>query len=154
MTLNDRRMHDKIDGSDAQDRNHAHQQHLLLEKLHDRLDQIDNHIHSQAVATSDLVRRFEWLRTLGQDIKNMMQGIFMMTLATYKVVGLVKSRLLSHLERSLFQEPLILEDSLGRIFPIGLQFINSWDAFDAMIHLRFRNQWGYEMVSQKKYVLH
>ena len=73
---------------------------------------------------------------------------------TCKVVNDIRNRLISHLERSLYQEPLILEDSLGRPFEITLQFTNSWEAFDAIIEVHFRNQQGHRMVQQKRYVLH
>lgn len=48
----------------------------------------------------------------------------------------------SALERSLIQEPFILEDAIGRITPVSLQFINSWDAFQAVLEVRFRGIQG------------
>lgn len=82
-----------------------------------------------------------------------MRRIFAINIATYKAVMDIQRGLPSHLERCLIQEPFILEDAIGRITPVHLQFINSWDAFDAVLELRFRGVQGYERVRNRQYIL-
>lgn len=97
--------------------------------------------------------RLEWFRQLGSDLKLMTQRIFTMNVATYNALLAIKSGFPSHLERSLIQEPFILEDAIGRISPVHLQFISSWEAFDAVLELRFRLVQGYTKVKNGEYVL-
>ena len=82
-----------------------------------------------------------------------MRKIFEMNIATYNAVVDIRGRLPGHLERGLYQEPFILEDGIGRIAPVHIQFICSWEAFDAVLELRFRNVQGYTMVQNKEYVI-
>jgi hypothetical protein len=58
----------------------------------------------------------------------------------------------SQLERSLYQELFILEDAIGRMTPVHMQFVSSWEAFDAVLEMRFRNMQGYRKVLDKEYV--
>ena len=97
--------------------------------------------------------RLEWARRLGQEVKDWMRKIFEMNIATYNAVIDIRGRLPSHLERGLYQERFILEDGIGRIAPVHMQFICSWEAFDAVLELRFRNMQGYTMVRNKEYVI-
>lgn len=82
-----------------------------------------------------------------------MRKIYIMSIATYRAVIDIQGRLPGHLERSLYQEPFILEDGIGRIAPVHMQFISSWEAFDSVLELRFRRMQGYKMVQNKEYAI-
>jgi hypothetical protein len=53
----------------------------------------------------------------------------------------------------LIEEPFILEDPIGRPAPVHLQFITSWDAFNAVLEIRFRSVQGHRKIVQKEYGL-
>ena len=82
-----------------------------------------------------------------------MRKIYFVHISTYNAVVDIRGRLPSQLERVLYQEPFILEDGIGRIAPVHMQFICSWEAFDSVLELRFRNMQGYTMVQNKEYVI-
>jgi hypothetical protein len=46
-----------------------------------------------------------------------------------------------------------LEDAIGRIAPVHLQFVTSWDAFNAVLEIRFRDLQGFKKVKDKQYGL-
>ena len=73
---------------------------------------------------------------------------------TYGAVMAMQQSLSSRLERvSLIEEPFILEDAIGRISPVHLQFITSWKAFDAILQVRFKGTNGSGKVKRKEFVL-
>lgn len=154
MNLNDERLQGRLEVSDDWIRSSMRKQELLLGKINDQLVANNELIQSGSMVSSKLVESFDWIRRLGQDIKNMMQGIFMLASVTYNAISDIANRINGHPEWPISSGLLILEDSLGRIFPISLQFINSWDAFDAVMEVRFRHLQGHQMVQQKRYVLH
>jgi hypothetical protein len=82
-----------------------------------------------------------------------MGKIFAMNVVTFRIVAEIRASLPNHSERSLIQEPFILEDAIGRITPVHLQFIASWDAFDSVLEKRFQNVQGHEKVLSKDFVL-
>lgn len=79
-------------------------------------------------------------------IKAVVTKTFFVNMATYKAVLALQNLLPSHLERTLINEPFVLEDAVGRISPVHLQFISSWAAFEAVLETRFRGIQGYEKV--------
>ena len=128
MKLNEERVHERLDRSDNSMQSSTNEQRQLWTKFEDQVDENNKLISSENAVASQIMKRVNWIRTLGQDMKTMMQGIFTMTFLTFRAVTDIRSYLVSHLERPLYKEPMILEDSLGRSFPISLQFISSWDA--------------------------
>ena len=130
------------------------EQQRRLTGISAQLDEEIKQVRSVSLVTSKIAERFEWLQNLSQDIKSFMQGIFVMTRATYLIAIDIRSRLPIQSERSLYSEIVILEDSIGRTFLIPTQTIDSWDAFDAIVEVQFRNQQGYHMIRRQEYVLH
>ena len=128
MKLNEERVHERLDRSDNSMQSSTNEQRQLWTKFEDQVDENNKLISSENAVASQIMKRVNWIRTLGQDMKTMMQGIFTMTFLTFRAVTDIRNYLVSHLERPLYKEPMILEDSLGRSFPISLQFISSWDA--------------------------
>ena len=46
---------------------------------------------------------------------------------TYDAVLSLQARIPARLDRSWTQDPVILEDALGRVTPFHLEFIDSWE---------------------------
>lgn len=79
-------------------------------------------------------------------VKSVALKALLINMATYKVVLGLQNSLPIYIERSLINEPFILEDAIGRISPVHLQFISSWAAFEAVLETRFRGVQGYEKI--------
>lgn len=127
-----------------------------MNEIKNELQENNKQVRAGNAFTSTIVEslRLDWIRSLSLDIKKFMQGVFVTTFATYKVVLDIRRRLPSHLERCPYQEPFVLEDSHGRIKPVHMDCINSWDAFHAWLEVQFRDLQCHTMVQNKKYILH
>ncbi|KAI4650294.1 uncharacterized protein J4E79_009563 [Alternaria viburni] len=97
--------------------------------------------------------KLDWLRKLGSELKGMIRGAMTINFATYHAVMRLQTSLPSYLERSMFEEPIILDDPMGRIAPVHLQFINSWDAFHSVLELRFQDMPGQIKIGRRQYAL-
>lgn len=75
-----------------------------------------------------------------------------MNVAIYNAIISIQRLLQSHLERSLSREPFILQDAVGRLSPVHLQFIYSWEAFEDVLERRFHDFQGYHKMKEKAYV--
>ena len=117
------------------------EQELLLKDVKDKLEESNKQIRAGNAVTLKIAEalRLDWIRQLGNDLKTFMRKIVVMNIATYKAIMDIRRCLPSHLERSLYQEPFILEDAIGRIAPVHMQFISSWQAFDSVLELRFQS---------------
>jgi hypothetical protein len=73
--------------------------------------------------------------------------------ALAKMILSLETSLPGYLERSLFNEPFVLEDAIGRISPVHLQFISSWEALGAVLEARFRGLQGHERVQSGHWTL-
>jgi hypothetical protein len=96
----------------------------------------------------------DWLRQLGSELKGLLHRSIAINIATYQAVTRSQTPLPSRLERGLIEAPVILEDAIGRIAPVHLQFVTSWDAFDAVLEIRFRGMQGHRKITQQQYELH
>jgi hypothetical protein len=131
------------------------EQQTTLLRLEERLKETATQVtanNSIALKIKETIS-FTWFRQLGGELKGMIHKIMAMHAATYKAVIMIQACLPSYLERLLIQEPWILEDAIGRISAIPVQFIESWDAFDAVLEIRFRDVQGFQKVKEKKYIL-
>jgi hypothetical protein len=130
-------------------------QGALILEVRDRLRE-NNSLIEKANATTTKIGdtlRLDWFRRLASELKSLMQRICAINVATYKVVMAIQTGLPSHLERLLIQEPFILEDAIGRISPVHMQFISSWEAFDFVLEKRFQKVQGYQKVKNREYVI-
>ena len=150
-----REMNDKLD--EAKRRNNTAT--LLHDaSLVDIKDGIENANRNIEAANSILgnvseALKLDWLRKLGSELKGLIRGAMTINFATYRAVMRLQNSLPSHLERSLFEEPIILDDPMGRIAPVHLQFITSWDAFHSVLELRFQNMPGHIKIGRRQYAL-
>lgn len=65
----------------------------------------------------------------------------------------IRRTLPDNFDRALIQEPFILEDAIGRVAPVHLQFITSWEAFEAVLERRFHDLEAYEKIRRREFVL-
>jgi hypothetical protein len=152
MAVNDKKINARLTNSEDKANDEIQKQTALVAEVQDRLKENNTLISAVATKVSDSLR-FEWFRQLGSELKAMMNKIFRTSIATYEAVVSIQRVLPSHLERSMFREPFILEDAIGRVSPVHMDFINSWEAFDAILRLRFQNFQGFRKVQNKEYVL-
>ena len=98
--------------------------------------------------------RLSWLYQLGPDLMAMMSKVQSTVFRTYSTVLSINDRLVSLSSQIILgQVPCILMDAIGRRTPLDLQFINSWEAFDAALEVRFRNLPGHEKVCRTEFTL-
>jgi hypothetical protein len=155
MDMNGRNMKDYMTTIRQQQESNLNKHQTILIAINDRLDDTNRLISSGNSVTNKLADalRLDWLRQLGTELKGYMRRIIAMNVATYHAVISIQSALPGRLERGLIEEPFILEDAVGRIAPVHLQFVTSWDAFNAVLEIRFREMQGFKKVKQKQYGL-
>lgn len=93
---------------------------------------------------------------MGNDLKALMQKIITINLATHSSVLEIKRQLpaINQLQMAVPSERMFyLEDALGRVFPVTLQFITCWDALHAVLEINFRGLQGMKKVLKKEYAL-
>jgi hypothetical protein len=136
--------------TDSEERSRS--QSALILEVRGRLREINSLIATAKTTTEKVADSIElgWLRRRGSELKLLMQRIFAINVATYKAVLVLQAVLPSHLERLLIQEPFILEDAIGRISPLHMKFISSWEAFDSVLEIRFQKVQGYQKVKSKE----
>lgn len=127
----------------------------MLVQVKERLEENNALIlatNSIATKVKDALQ-LQWVHQLRDELKGFMQRIITINIATYNAVIAIQGSLSGSLERSLIQEPFILEDAIGRVSPIHMQFINSWEAFDSVLDKRFQNIQGHKKIKNKEYTL-
>ncbi|KAF7675609.1 hypothetical protein GT037_006328 [Alternaria burnsii] len=133
-----------------------------IKGLQTRLDEVNRRVTTGNNLLSALVRstRANWLLQLGHDLKALMLKIVAVNLATYAAVDKIQASVLDiqlvlpTLTRPI-SDPRIfyLEDAIGRVSTITLDFITSWDALLAVLEVRFQGKPGIKKVLKKEYVL-
>jgi hypothetical protein len=127
----------------------------MLCTLRDRIENANDGINAgnSVLGKISEALRMDWLRQLGFELKSLLYWSIAINVATYQAVIRNQTPLPSRLERGLIEEPVILEDAIGRIAPVHLQFVTSWDAFDAVLEIRFRGMQGHRKITQRQYEL-
>jgi hypothetical protein len=155
MDLSRIKMNSKLDDSKRRDESSDRQRDATLNDIQKRIE--DAH---QGIETSNTMLakfsgalRMDWLRQLGSELKGLIQRAFAINFATYHAVISIQRALPSRLERGIVEEPFILEDPIGRIAPVHLQFVTSWDAFNAILEIWCRSLQGLRKILQKYYGL-
>ena len=88
---------------------------------------------------------------------------------TYNAVVSLEARIPAQLNRCWTEDPIMLEDALGRKMRFCLDFIDSWEvgrricgmlhtkltskAFESSLEVRFRGLPGHRKIEQKEYAL-
>ena len=98
--------------------------------------------------------RLSWLRQWGSEVMAMMAKVQSVTFKTYTTVLSLNEKLtwLSS-QVLLLHGTCTLIDALGRLSPLQVQFVDCWDALDAVLEVRFRGLPGYESIACQRYSL-
>jgi hypothetical protein len=150
--LNDKKLQEREAAAADLAQETSKTQKSLLESIRDQLSENSLLIKSTADSMTDSLKLM-WVRSLGSELKAFMGRIFLMNIAIFRTVSEIRASLPSHLERSLIRDPFILEDAIGRIAPVHMDFVTAWDAFDSVLEVRFRNIQGYRKIVDKDFVL-
>lgn len=126
----------------------TNEQHTAFTPIKDDLAETNRLIAFGNTITSNIADtlRLDWLRQLGGELKTYMTRIYAMNIATYHAVISIQSAWPIQLERGLIEEPVIFEDGIGRVAPVHLQFITSWEPLKAVLEIRFRDHQGFKKV--------
>ncbi len=100
---------------------------------------------------ANAVRR-RYFTSLSIDLKRFMTSILAASHHSYKVLLDVQSRVPREFKPCWIQEPVVFTDPLGRIAPIHLELINSWDVFDTVLAARFINLPGNGKIARNEVV--
>ncbi|KAF2445023.1 hypothetical protein P171DRAFT_514070 [Karstenula rhodostoma CBS 690.94] len=155
LALNKTDVKNQLNKIEQQNEQRISSQQALLLDVRGRIDNATQHITQGNISISKIADalRLDWLRQLGTDLKSLMHKVIATNIATYHAIVSIQTVLSSRLERTLIEEPFILEDPIGRIAPVHLQFVTSWEAFNAVLELRFRDLQGFKKVQDKQYGL-
>ena len=155
MSINEKHVKFHINSIQQRNESTLTKHNAVLLSIHERLEDTNRFITSSNSVTSKIADtlRLDWLRQLGTELKGFLRRIIAMNIATYHAVISIQAALPSRLERGLIEEPFILEDAIGRIAPVHLQFVTSWDAFNAVLEIRFKDLQGFKKVKEKQYGL-
>jgi len=154
--------HDKLDTSIQESRRQTEvfstRHENMLKKIRHRLKEVDRRISEGNSIANKFAQhaRLDWLNQLGQELKSLMSKIITVNLATYDSILEIKRALppTNQLVHSPASGPVFyFEDAIGRVTPITLEFITCWDAFHAVLEVRFRGIQGTKKVLKKEYAL-
>jgi hypothetical protein len=112
-------------------------------------------LHTQAgliLAISRMVANSTTQQT-SQDLQAVMLNVIETNMKVYQMVLDMQSsmhQLPSQINR---QQPIYFEDAHGRLAPFHIEFINSLEAFQAVMEVRFRHVPGLKKFQRNEYVL-
>ncbi|KAL6718360.1 hypothetical protein ACLMJK_004449 [Lecanora helva] len=126
-----------------------------LANIETRLEEVNVSIKAWPEEVKKLCSNFDigYFKDLGTKILSFLQRIWMINFMTYRAVISLQNAIPAQLERSWTQEPAVLDDALGRVTPIHLEFLDSWEAFDRVLECRFRHLPGHQKIKEGHYVL-
>jgi hypothetical protein len=155
MSINRKEINDKLHDAEEQNKVSSSSQHALLCNIQGRIEDANEGINAANSVLGKItdVLRLDWLRQLGSELKGLLHRSIAINIATYQAVLRSQSPLPSQLERGLIEEPMILEDAIGRKAPVHLQFVTSWEALQSILEVRFRDIQGHKKIMQKQYGL-
>lgn len=99
-----------------------------------------------------MLSKLSFIAGLGVELRKSTSDLMTMMVSLSGDLSGIKA-ILMRLERPLNDEHFILEDITGRVFPIHLKTITSWDAFDFILAARFQGKKGARRVKGKRYSL-
>lgn len=124
------------------------------------LDTLRSEIQNNSALASSMTsmirtmsQQFSWFTKLVVSVKSMVSQGFRLNLATYRAVMSIQQSLGHSMDRTLIQDPFVLEDPLGRVAPVHLQFITSWKAFYAVLATRFEGLPGHNKIERREFVI-
>ncbi|CZR63443.1 uncharacterized protein PAC_13340 [Phialocephala subalpina] len=137
--LNDKKLNERLRTSDDQ--------------LNQKLDDNRRRLEVQGSVLARLADGMTYLRTLGTELKNFMTNIWTLSFGSYGILLDLQTRVPREFGPCWIQEPLTLTDALGRVAPIHLELINSWEVFEAVLEARFLNFPGDRKIKRREYAI-
>jgi hypothetical protein len=89
----------------------------------------------------------------GADLKTLMLKIWTVNYGTYKIVLDLQTKIPRESTPCWIQKLLILTDPLGRVAPIHLELINSWEVFQSVLVARFNKLPGHGKIIRGEYAI-
>lgn len=129
------------------------QQQTTLVEINNRLDENKQLIASGNTLGSWILERVEWVKNLGTELEQFLNRIIAGNFAIYREIVALRSAFTTRADRSLCEDPFILEDAIGRVALVHLRFINSWQAFDTVMEIRFTGKQGLPKIQRREYIL-
>ncbi|KAK2763640.1 vegetative cell wall protein gp1 [Colletotrichum kahawae] len=99
-----------------------------------------------------VLSRLESMSQLGMDLSSSTSQIMSVVLAISGEMGRIRTFMM-RLERPLSDEHFVFEDAAGRVFPVHLRTITSWEVFEFIITDRFRGKKGSHRIQRGRYKL-
>jgi hypothetical protein len=155
LEVNRKEIKHEMDDAKRRNDNATLSHDAFLNAIKDGLENVNRNIEAGNSILGNLSEtiKLDWIRHFGSELMGLMRSAMMVNFATYRAVICLQSALPSRLERGLIGDPVILEDPIGRIASVHLQFIDSWDAFHSVLEVRFRNMPGHRKLKQRRYAL-
>ncbi|PVH79678.1 hypothetical protein DL98DRAFT_214990 [Cadophora sp. DSE1049] len=141
-----------LDAQEQRD-NIQEQQSAALAIIQVKLDESERNMKEHGTNTSRLVERMNYFFKLGAELKTFMFNIWFVNFKTYHAVVDLQTRIPREFKPCWIQEPLILTDALGRVAPIHLELINSWDVFESVLVARFNQLPGQGKITRREYAI-
>ncbi|OCK75081.1 hypothetical protein K432DRAFT_271905, partial [Lepidopterella palustris CBS 459.81] len=79
--------------------------------------------------------------------KDMVRKVIAINVLTCRAVIMLQS----YIDRPLNSQIWTLDDPIGRTCPVDVRFVNSWEAFYAVIETRFRTHPGHKKIQRKEF---
>ncbi|KAE9362640.1 hypothetical protein N431DRAFT_424419 [Stipitochalara longipes BDJ] len=125
--LNDKKLNERLNTSDYQ--------------LNQKLDNNTRRLEVQGSALTRLSNGIlrTYFLTLGTELKSLMNKIWTISFGSYKILLNIQTRLPRDFGPCWVQEPVTFIDALGRVAPIHIELVNSWEVFEVSLEARFLN---------------
>ena len=121
---------------------------VSIRRNHEALASQADHILAMLMAISSTQR------DKGADLRSIVVRICETNMKIYKMVmemqAIISQQLPPQVER---QQPALFEDAHGRISPVHIEFINTFEAFQAVLEVRFRHVAGLRKVQRNEYAI-
>lgn len=144
---------DKQKGSASSIEHSLASQDAALDTLRSEIQNNSTLASSMTSMLRTMSQQFDWFTKLLVSVKSLLSQGFRLNLATYRAVMSIQQSLGHSMDRTLIQDPFVLEDPLGRVAPVHLQFITSWNAFYAVLAARFEGLPGHNKIERREFVL-
>jgi hypothetical protein len=82
-----------------------------------------------------------------------MTRIWTLNFRSYNILLELQTRVPPEFKPCWIQDPLILTDALGRVAPVHLELINSWNVLESVLEARFHNVPGERKIKRREYAL-
>lgn len=99
-----------------------------------------------------ILSRLDYVSSLGISLKHSTSRIISIVLLISSELSGIR-RAITRLERPLSEEHFTFEDATGKVFPVHLRTITSWEAFEYIIVDRFKGKKGAHRTQRKQYSL-